>query len=90
VQVEDNAQTTFDAELKQKNQHVAWAQVNSVPEGAEIIIDGTSTGEFSPARVQMPAGSHVVMLKLKGYKVAKTGVEASEGGTVTVSQTMKK
>jgi len=90
VQVEENAQTTFDAELKLKNQHVAWAQVNTVPEGAEIIIDGTSTGEFSPARVQIPAGSHVVMLKLKGYQAARTGVQASEGGTVMVSQTLKK
>lgn len=28
--------------------------VNSIPSGAEIVIDGRSTGEFTPARVNVP------------------------------------
>jgi serine/threonine-protein kinase len=90
VDVEENAQTLFNADLKLKNQHVAWVHVDSVPEGAEIIIDGTSTGVFSPARVQMPAGLHSVTLKLKGYQPGHREVQASEGGTVAVALTLNK
>jgi hypothetical protein len=63
---------------------VAWAQVNSDPKGAEIIVDGTSTGQFTPARVQMPAGLHNVTLRLNGYQQGKTTVQVSEGGTVPI------
>ena len=86
VQVKDNVQTTLDLELKQRSaSHVAWAQVNSTPEGAEIVIDGNTTGQFTPARVQIPSGTHTIAIKLKGYEVARRGIEASEGGTVLVS-----
>jgi PEGA domain-containing protein len=89
VQVKDNVQTTIDVELKEKGQgHVAWAQVNSTPEGAEIFIDGAPTGQVSPARVQVSAGTHIIALRLNGYQVAKRGVQASEGGTVTVTETL--
>lgn len=91
VQVKDNIQTTLDAELKERGQsaHVAWAQVSSTPEGAEIIVDGNPTGQVSPSRVQIPAGTHVIALKLNGFQPVRRGVEASEGGTVTVTETLK-
>jgi serine/threonine-protein kinase len=86
VQVKDNVQTTLDLELKPRSaNHVAWAQVNSTPEGAEIVVDGNATGQFTPARVQIPTGTHTIAMKLKGYEVARRGIEASEGGTVWVS-----
>ncbi|HYA63372.1 MAG TPA: serine/threonine-protein kinase, partial [Candidatus Sulfotelmatobacter sp.] len=61
IQVKDNIQTTLDVELKVKQQaHVAWAQVNSTPQGAEIFVDGAPTGQVTPARVQVPSGSHII------------------------------
>ncbi len=87
IAVKDNAQTKIDAQLKEKSQvHVAWAQVQSTPEGAEIFIDGAPAGEICPARVQIPTGAHIIALKLKGYQITKRGVEASEGGTVLVRE----
>jgi len=91
VQVKDNIQTTLDAELKERGQsgHVAWAQVSTTPAGAEILVDGNSTGQVSPARVQIPTGTHVIALKLNGFQVVRRGVEASEGGTVTITENLK-
>ena len=89
IQVKDNVQTTLDVELKQKQEQqarVAWAQVTSTPEGAEIFIDGVPTGQVSPARVQVPTGSHIIALRLNGYQVARRGVQASEGGTLNVNE----
>ncbi|HTB91939.1 MAG TPA: protein kinase [Candidatus Sulfotelmatobacter sp.] len=88
VQIKDNVQTALDLELKPRAGHVAWAQVDTIPAGAEILVDGVSTGQFSPARVQIPSGTHTIGLRLKGYDFARRGIEASEGGTVNVSATL--
>jgi len=89
VAVKDNVQTSVEAQLKEKSQsRVAWAQVHSNPEGAVIYIDGAPSGDITPARVQIPTGPHIIALKLKGYQVAKRGVEASEGGTVIVNENL--
>jgi len=91
VQVKDNIQTQLDVELKEKpvTGRVAWAQVETNPPGAEIFVDGASTGQFTPARVQVPSGMHTVILKLSGYQQAKRTVQVSEGGTVTVQESLR-
>jgi len=92
VQVKDNIQTTLDVELKAKPQlqeHVAWAQVNSTPKGGETFVDGVPTGQVTPARIQIATGSHIIAVRMNGYQVAKRGVQASEGGTVTVNETLQ-
>jgi serine/threonine protein kinase len=89
IQVKDNIQTQLSAPLKEKSAvRVAWAQVNTNPTGAEIIVDGNSTGQFTPARVQVPAGLHTVILRLNGFQQAKRTIQVSEGGTVTIDQSL--
>lgn len=90
VQVKDNLQTSMDLELHPRAQpHVAWAQVNTTPAGAEILVDGTSSGQFSPARVQVPAGPHTLLLRLSGFQTEKRSILVTEGGTVNVTETLK-
>ena len=89
VTVKDNVQTQLEIELKQRSSHVAWAQVTSDPKGAEIFVDGVSTGQFSPARVQIPVGIHTLVLKLDGYLPARRSVQASEGGTVAINESLR-
>jgi serine/threonine protein kinase len=89
VQVKNNEQTRLNAQLKERSrEQVAWAQVHSTPEGAEIYLDDAPLGEISPARVQIPTGPHIIALKMNGYQIAKRGVEASEGGTVIVNEVL--
>jgi len=91
VQVKDNSQTQINTRLNvRSSNHVAWAQVGSDPAGAEVFVDGNSTGRFTPARVEIPAGMHTVTLKLDGFQVAKRRVSASEGGTVTINESLRK
>jgi eukaryotic-like serine/threonine-protein kinase len=63
---------------------VAWADVKSFPVGAEIFLDDRSTGQTTPARVQVPSGIHVVTLHLEGFKDVRRGFDVSDGGTVEV------
>jgi len=90
VQVKENVQTQINAKLTERSTiHIAWAQVNTDPAGAEIFVDGSSTGRFTPARVELPAGTHTVILKLNGFRPAKRIVSATEGGTVPITEALK-
>ena len=90
VQVKENNQTAVELTLSERNKvHVAWAQVRSTPPGAEIFVDGEPSNQVTPARVQIPSGSHIIALQLNGYQVAKHMVQASEGGTVNVTETLR-
>jgi S1-C subfamily serine protease len=86
VQVKDNIQTQLDVQLKEKSTvRVAWAQVETTPTGAEILVDGTSTGQTTPSRVQVPAGLHTVTVRLTGYQQVRRTIQATEGGTVNIT-----
>jgi hypothetical protein len=53
------------------------------------VVDGTTTLQFTPARVQVPAGMHTITLKIKGFQPARRTVQVSEGGTVHVQEALK-
>jgi len=89
IQVKDNIQAQLNVPLNAKSAgRIAWAQINSVPKGAEIILDGVSTGQITPARVQVPTGMHTVTLRLNGFQQAKRTFQASEGGTVPIDEAL--
>ena len=90
VAVGEEGQTKVEAELKPKAGHVAWAQVDSTPPGADILVDGIPTGKRTPDRVEISPGIHHILLKLDGYRIARNAVQASEGGTVTTSAELVK
>jgi eukaryotic-like serine/threonine-protein kinase len=89
IQVKDNIQTQLNVPLTEKPAgRIAWAQVNSTPKGAEIIVDGTSSGQFAPARLQVPAGMHTITLRLNGFQAAKRTFQVNEGSTVTIDESL--
>jgi len=75
----DNSETP-----KPTGARVAWADVKSFPVGAEIFVDEKSTGQSTPARVQVSSGVHVFTLHLEGFRDVRRGVDVSDGGTVEV------
>jgi len=86
VQVKDNIQTQLDVPLKEKsNVKVAWADVETTPKGAEIFVDGQTTGQTTPARVQVPSGLHTVTIRLNGYQQVRRTFQAVEGSTVHIT-----
>jgi hypothetical protein len=91
VQVKDNAQTELALKLSAKSSgRVAWAQVETMPKGAEILVDEAPTGKMTPSRVELPIGLHTVTLRLAGFKEVRRAVEVSDGGTVTVAAWLKR
>ena len=91
VQVKDNIQTQLDVPMREKsNSRVAWAQVDSNPKGAEIFVDGTTTGQVTPARIQISSGIHTIMVKLNGYQQVRRTFQESDGGTINLQDLMLK
>ena len=90
IEVRSDGQSKVGAELHQKNGHVAWAQITSFPDGAEIWLDGASTGQHTPSRVEVPSGIHNIVLKLDGFQPARQAIQTTEGGTVTISKMLSK
>ena len=89
VTVKENSQAQLDIELKAKGAHVAWAQVDSNPPGADISVDGIPTGKQTPARVEITAGIHTIVLKKEGFQLSRRPVQLTEGGTVSVNEKMR-
>jgi serine/threonine-protein kinase len=90
VQVKDNIQTQLSTKLAERStSRVAFAEVHSNPAGAEIFVDGNSTGRFTPSRIEVPTGTHNVIIRLNGFQPAKRTVQASEGGTVMIDENLR-
>jgi serine/threonine protein kinase len=78
------SQTPSSDAPKATGARVAWADVKSLPVGAEIYVDDFPTGQKTPARIQLTSGMHVVILHMEGFKDLRRGVDVSDGGTVEV------
>ena len=59
-----------EARVRDLESRPATVMVASTPPGASIVVDGTDTGQVTPADVQMSAGEHTVALRLQGYDEA--------------------
>ena len=64
---------------------VGWVFVRTRPPGAEIWVDGATTGQRTPARVQLSPGEHAVAVTLPGYALARRTILVDEGQTALVN-----
>jgi hypothetical protein len=78
VVVEAGKRATISASLTSS---AATLNLTSQPAGAEILVDGKSSGKVTPASVQVEPGEHRVVLRLKGYKEAATTARVAEAQT---------
>ncbi len=92
--MKDNIQTQLNSKLTERStSRVAFAEVHSNPAGAEIFVDGTSTGKFTPSRIQsriqLPTGIHNIIIRLNGFQPAKRTVQTTEGGTSMIDESLR-
>ena len=58
--------------------------VASVPDGADIEVDGTFVGD-TPSDLQLPEGDHVIAVKKPGFKDWERKLRVSAGSTVRLN-----
>jgi len=63
--------------------------VSSVPDGADIEIDGAFVGN-TPSEVQLPEGDHTVSVQKTGFKIWERKLKVSAGSSVHLSTELEK
>ncbi len=63
--------------------------VNSEPVGAEVYLDGaTASKAVTPARIEVPAGSHTLRVELDGHAPSGRSVEVAAGEALSLGFTL--
>ena len=64
---------------------VAGLEIESFPPGAAVEVDGERSGTTPAIDLQVPAGSHSVVVERPGYRTWSQTVEAAPGETIRLS-----
>jgi hypothetical protein len=62
------------------------AYLSTTPQGAHIVLDGTTSGAVTPIIMTIPTGSHVVIFKMAGYDELQANFEVKTNAMTTVSR----
>lgn len=65
-----------EGRVRELSSQPATVAVSSTPAGAAIYVDGTDSGQVTPAEVTMSPGEHTVEVRLSGYSPASQTFEA--------------
>jgi serine/threonine protein kinase len=63
--------------------------LNSTPPGADVLIDGKSTGRVTPAQFAVDKGSHTVLLRKPGFLDETTSADLGPGQNFQFSPAMR-
>lgn len=78
----EQAPNTIDSEFSN-------VTIKSVPDGAEILIDGKFAGS-TPSTLRLKVGEHRISIKQVGYVLWELTMTLSAGGNITVNATLEK
>ena len=68
-----------------ENKSTALLKVNSSPPAAIIEIDGKSTGQTTPAELQLPRGQHSVTVRMAGFTPSSASFRVKGGEEIEYS-----
>jgi serine/threonine protein kinase len=68
----------------------AWVNVKTVPPGADVVVNGKSMGQRSPALLKLPPGQYVLTLYLRGYKAIQKTIVVNASQVQDVNEVLAK
>ena len=71
-------------------QDTGTINVNSDPTGASVFIDGIDSEKKTPATVDVPVGTHLLQISLKGYDIDEAKVSVVKDTPTKVDHDLKK
>jgi len=74
---------------KKESLEKGTVMVTSVPENAEVNVDGVFVGN-APCTLPLTEGIHIIEIKLSGYRSFKKEMRIISGGKVTICATLDK
>jgi len=82
------ADAPSEPEARQTPAGLGSVTITSDPDGAEIYVDDKFVGN-APAKLKLPAGNHVMILKAAGFKEWKRTLEVLKGSQVTLKPALE-
>jgi S1-C subfamily serine protease len=82
------ADAASEPEARQTPAGLGSVTITSDPDGAEIYVDDKFVGN-APAKLKLPAGNHVMILKAAGFKEWKRTLEVLKGSQVTLKPALE-
>ena len=70
------------------NDALAAVEIKSVPDGADITVDGKFVGS-TPSTVRMQPGDHKISIQKSGFKPWERTMSVSPGANVTINPTLE-
>jgi hypothetical protein len=70
------------------NEALSAVEIKSVPDGADITVDGKFIGN-TPSTVRLQPGDHKVSIQKSGFKPWERTVSVSPGANVTINPTLE-
>ncbi len=70
------------------NEALSAVEIRSMPDGADITVDGKFVGS-TPSTVRLPPGDHKVSIQKSGFKPWERTVSVSPGANVTINPTLE-
>jgi len=67
---------------------VGFVELRTVPPGADILVDGASTGQRTPFRLELPTGQHSLTLFLRGYRSVQRTITVPENQTLPLQEVL--
>ncbi|MGH9775876.1 MAG: protein kinase domain-containing protein [Candidatus Acidiferrales bacterium] len=71
-------------------QGVGRVEIRTVPPGADILVDGASTGHRTPFTLELPPGGHKLTLYMQGYTPLNEVVVADPGKPLQIERVLRK
>jgi hypothetical protein len=83
--------TTESATIKSDSEASSPSSVaiKSLPDGAEITVDGKLVGT-TPSTIQLVSGDHTVVIEKVGFKSWQRTITVAAGGTISLEATLDK
>ena len=65
-----------------------WIEIRSIPPGADILINNSSTGRSTPARLELAPGTYTVTLFARGYPPYHKQVKVEADKTLLLNEAL--
>jgi hypothetical protein len=88
-QAQSEQQAKGKAEIQKPTDEVGPIVVNSVPDGAEVYVDGSFVGD-APAALKLAPGKHTIRVTSKGYKDWSRELSVLPSSDVKLTATLDK
>lgn len=74
----------LNVSLGEQRKGNGWVDIRTVPPGADILIDGTNTGQKTPAKLELPSGQYTLTLYLSLHPAVRETITVQPGQTIQV------